>query len=205
MNPDEFLLHRRTLNKSKSIWILGFGFANPNSFQKIRFVDLFCPTVFNRFVLWIRFVDSFCRPVLERFASWICFVASFRGFVLLICFVKTKIPNYVIHFVLEGFVYNSRILTYNSFNQYIITPLSLVWPPTSSSTLRRSSADAIWRSDTERLSSSTKDTLDSNHHHNCCWSEINNDPIRHLFNWLSCNSELLMAHYTFCNTCKNLD
>ena len=127
---------------------------------------------------------------------------SFCGFISWIRFVKTKIPNYLIHFLLKGFVYNSRILTYNSFNQYIITPLSLVWPPASSSTLRHSSADAIWRSDTERLSSSTKDTLDSNHHHNCCWSEINNDPIRHLFNCLRCNSELLMAHYTFCNTCK---
>ncbi len=71
-NPDESLVHRRTLNKPESLWILGFGFANPYWFQKIRFVDSFCRPFFkdsfHGFVLWIRF--------------WkIRFVDSFRGFV----------------------------------------------------------------------------------------------------------------------------
>jgi hypothetical protein len=35
---------------------------------------------------------------------------SFHGFVSWIRFVKAKIPNYSIHFVSEGFVYESRIL-----------------------------------------------------------------------------------------------
>jgi hypothetical protein len=46
-------------------------------------------------------VDSFRRPVFERFVLWIRFV-------------KTKIPNYSIHFVLEGFVYESLIKTFSS-------------------------------------------------------------------------------------------
>jgi hypothetical protein len=45
-------------------------------------------------------VDSFRRPVFQRFISWIRFVRS-------------KIPNYTIRFVLEGFVYESRILIKN--------------------------------------------------------------------------------------------
>jgi hypothetical protein len=95
-NPDESLVHRRTLNKPESLWILGFGFVNPYWFQKICFVDLFC------ILFWkIHFVDSFCGFVL-----WICF----WKICLWIRFVKTKIPNYSIRFVLEGFVYKSCIL-----------------------------------------------------------------------------------------------
>jgi hypothetical protein len=48
--------------------------------------------------LKIRFVDSICRPVFKRFFLWIRFVRS-------------KIPNYSIRFVSEGFLYDSRILT----------------------------------------------------------------------------------------------
>ena len=64
------------------------------------------PTVFKRFVSWIRCVlrcskDSFCGFVFERFVLWICFVKKF-------------FPNYSIRFVLEGFVYESRILTKNN-------------------------------------------------------------------------------------------
>ncbi len=68
-NPDESLVHRHTLNKPKSLRILGFGFANPYWFQKISFVDSFhrpfLKDLFCGFVSWIRF--------------WkICFVDSFR-------------------------------------------------------------------------------------------------------------------------------
>jgi hypothetical protein len=58
-NPDESLVHRRTLNKPESLQILGFGFANPYWFQKICFVDSFrkpcLKDSFCGFVLWIRF------------------------------------------------------------------------------------------------------------------------------------------------------
>ncbi len=60
-NPDESLVHRRTLNKPESIGILGFGFANPYWFQKIHFVDSFRRPVFERFVSWIRCVDLFLK------------------------------------------------------------------------------------------------------------------------------------------------
>ncbi len=68
-NPEESLVHRRTLNKPESLQILGFGFANPYWFQKIHFVVLFLRPFlkdsFPGFVLWICF--------------WkICLVASFR-------------------------------------------------------------------------------------------------------------------------------
>ena len=66
MNPYKSLAHKCTLNKPKSVWILGFGFANPYCFQNICFVDSFCPTVFERCVLSygvqkICFVDSFWK------------------------------------------------------------------------------------------------------------------------------------------------
>jgi hypothetical protein len=75
-NPDESLLHKRTLDKS-------LGFANPYGVQKIRFVDSFCPTVFKRFVSWIRFVlrcskDSFRGFVSSYGVQKIRFVDSFR-------------------------------------------------------------------------------------------------------------------------------
>ncbi len=92
-SPDESLVHRRTLNKPESIRILGFRFANPYWFQKICFADLFRRPVFERFVSWIRFVDLFLKD-------------SFCGFILW----KQKISNFSIRFVLEGFVYESRIL-----------------------------------------------------------------------------------------------
>ncbi len=51
-NPDESLVHRRTLNKPESIWILGFGFSNPYWFVSwICFVDLFLKDTFRGFVL----------------------------------------------------------------------------------------------------------------------------------------------------------
>ncbi len=56
MNPDESLVHRCTINKSKSIHVLCFRFANLYSVQKVCFMDWFRPTVFKRFVSWIRFV-----------------------------------------------------------------------------------------------------------------------------------------------------
>ena len=129
-NPDLSLVHRRTLNKHKSLWILGFGFSNPYWFQKIRFVDSFCrPFVkdsFFGFVSWICFVELFLKDLFCGFVLWICFWKirfvdlflkdSFRGFIFerfvsWIRFVKAKIPNYSIRFVSEGFVYESRILT----------------------------------------------------------------------------------------------
>jgi hypothetical protein len=58
--------------------------------QKICFVDLFCPKVLKRFVLWI-------------------------------CFVGPKISKYSICFILEGFVYDSRILSFNL--------ISFLWKP----------------------------------------------------------------------------
>jgi hypothetical protein len=45
-------------------------------------------------------VDLIGRPVFKRFVSWISFERS-------------KIPNYSICFVVEGFIYNSRILYQN--------------------------------------------------------------------------------------------
>ncbi len=69
-NHDESLVHRRTLNKPKSMQILGFRFANPYCFQKICFMDSFCPTVFKRFVLWIWFVDLFLKDLFCGFVLW---------------------------------------------------------------------------------------------------------------------------------------
>ena len=89
-NPDESLVHRRTLNKPKSLQILGFGFANPYWFQKICFVDLFRRPFLK---------DSFRGFVFERFVLWIRFV-------------KAKISKYLIRFVLEGLVYNPASLKY---------------------------------------------------------------------------------------------
>jgi hypothetical protein len=36
-------------------------FDSPYAVQKIHFVDLFCPTVLKRFVLWIGFVTRFSK------------------------------------------------------------------------------------------------------------------------------------------------
>jgi hypothetical protein len=63
--PDKSLAHRRTFNKPKSIQILGLGYC----FQKIHFLDSFCPTVLKRLVLSIQFVDLFLKDL-------------FRGFIL---------------------------------------------------------------------------------------------------------------------------
>ena len=62
-NPDKSLVRRRTLNKPKSIQILGFGFANPYWIKNICFVDSFCRPVFERFVSWIRLVDLFLKDL----------------------------------------------------------------------------------------------------------------------------------------------
>jgi hypothetical protein len=75
-NPDESLLHRRTLDGS-------LGFANPYSVQKIRFVDSFGTTVFKRFVSWIRFVLRCSKDSVRGFDSYygvqkIRFMDSFR-------------------------------------------------------------------------------------------------------------------------------
>jgi hypothetical protein len=123
-------------------------------------VELFCPTVFKRFVLWIRFVTQFSKDStnptnpknphksLLLYTSWIrlnlldsnsrilwCSKDSFRGFVLSysvqkirfvdsfcptvlkrfiswICFGETRIPNYLICLILEGFVFDSCILNF---------------------------------------------------------------------------------------------
>ncbi len=81
-NPDESLVHRRTLYKPKSLQILGFGFANPYWFQKIRFLDSFCRPFlkdsFCEFVSWIRFwkirfVDSFCKNKNSKLLDLFCF------------------------------------------------------------------------------------------------------------------------------------
>ncbi len=95
-NPYESLVYRRTLNKPESVWILGFGFTNPYCFQKIHFVDLFHPMVFKKFVLWIWIVlrcskDSFCGFVSELFFQ-----------------------IYSIRFDLEGFVYESCRLNFET-------------------------------------------------------------------------------------------
>ncbi len=70
MNLDKSFLHRRTLNKPKSIWILGFGFTNQYCFQKICFMDSFCRPFFERYVLWIRFVDLFSKDLFCGFVLW---------------------------------------------------------------------------------------------------------------------------------------
>jgi len=101
MNPNESLVQRRTLNKPESIPILGFGLANPYGVQKICFVDWFCPTVFKRFVLWIQFVGLFSK-------DWFLFIRS-------------KIPNYSICSVSEGFVYDSCILKNKAFKKVLGT------------------------------------------------------------------------------------
>jgi hypothetical protein len=85
-------------------------------------LDSRIPTVFKRFVLWIRFVlrcwkDSFCGFVSWRNFQKICFVDLFRDaivkrFVSWIRFVRPKISKDSICFVSEGFVYESRILSF---------------------------------------------------------------------------------------------
>ncbi len=81
-NPDESLVHRRTLNKPESIQILGFRFANPYWFQKICFVDSFRRSFlkdsFYGFVLWIRFwkirfMDSFRESKNPKLLDSFCF------------------------------------------------------------------------------------------------------------------------------------
>ncbi len=59
--------------------------------------DSFCGFVSSYGVQKIRFVDSFRTTVFKRFVSWIRFV-------------RPKISKDSIRFVLEGFVYKSRIL-----------------------------------------------------------------------------------------------
>ncbi len=60
--------------------------------------DSFCGFVLYYGVQKIRFVDSFRATVFKRFVSWIRFV-------------RPKISKDLIRFVLEGFVYESHILT----------------------------------------------------------------------------------------------
>jgi hypothetical protein len=38
-NPHKSLVHKHTINRSESVWILGFRFVNPCSEQKIHFRD----------------------------------------------------------------------------------------------------------------------------------------------------------------------
>jgi hypothetical protein len=71
-NPHEssrILVHRRTLNKYKSIRIPYFGFANPYGIQKIRIVDSFRRPGFIRFVSWIHFVYLFSKDLYRGFDS----------------------------------------------------------------------------------------------------------------------------------------
>ena len=81
-NPHKSSQILSTIAQNKSLRIQAGGFANPD--LRIR-------------TLKICIADSFCRPVFQRFVLWIRFVRS-------------KIPNYLIRFVSEGFVYESRIL-----------------------------------------------------------------------------------------------
>jgi hypothetical protein len=99
MNPNESLVHRRTLNKPESIPILGFGSVNPYGVQKICFVDSFCLTVFKRFVSWIRFVGLFSK-------DWFSFHKIKNSKLLdLFCFGR----------ICKNFVYDSRILKNKAF------------------------------------------------------------------------------------------
>ncbi len=99
MNPHESWRILSTIAQNKSLQIQAVGLANPDSqiwTLKIRIADSICIAFFHKICI----VDSFCRPVFQRFISWIRFVRS-------------KIPNYSICFVLEGFVYESRILKFD--------------------------------------------------------------------------------------------
>ncbi len=69
-----------------------YRFTNPYESLGFGFANLYG-------VQKIRFVDSFRTTVFKRFVSWIRFVNIF-------------FPNYSIRFVSEGFVYESRILTF---------------------------------------------------------------------------------------------
>jgi hypothetical protein len=84
-NPHESWRILSTIAWNISLQIQAGGFANPDS---------------RIWTLKICIANLFCRPVFQRFVLWIRFVRS-------------KIPNYSICFVAEGFVYESRILNYN--------------------------------------------------------------------------------------------
>ena len=84
------------MNKSNSIQILCFGFANLYPVQKICFVSTFCPTVF---LLCSK--DLFCGFDLTYGVQTICFVNSFWN--LLIFFFQ----NYFFCINLEEFVYEN--------------------------------------------------------------------------------------------------
>ncbi len=90
-NPHESWQILSAIARNESLRIQAGRFPNPDS--QIQ-------------TLKIRIVDSFCRPVFQRFVLWIRFERS-------------KIPNHSICFVLEGFVYESRILSLTTF-EYII-------------------------------------------------------------------------------------
>jgi hypothetical protein len=92
---------------------------------------------YKRFVNpWIHFIlicqfskDSIRGFVLYYGVQKICCVDSFRPtvfkrFVLWIYFVRPKIPNYSIHFDLEGFIYDSRIHTKDPY-YYLVNVISL--------------------------------------------------------------------------------
>jgi hypothetical protein len=83
-----------TIAQNKSLRIQAGGFANPDS--RIR-------------TLKIRIPDLIRRAFFKRFVSWLRFVRS-------------KNPNYSIRFVSEGFVYESRILSYDA----LLLPISVM-------------------------------------------------------------------------------
>ncbi len=84
MNPDESWRILSTIAWNKSVRIQAGGLMNPD--LRIR-------------TLKIRIADLIRRTFLKRLVSWIRFVIP-------------KFPNNSICFDLEGFVYDSRILTY---------------------------------------------------------------------------------------------
>ncbi len=87
-NTQESLVHRLTLNNSKSVQILCFGFANPYCFQKIHFVDSTRSTVLKRFISWIWFVKIKIPKGLIRFDSW-GFVYESRNLTKFACELST--------------------------------------------------------------------------------------------------------------------
>jgi hypothetical protein len=125
--------------------ILLHRFANPDlrvRFLKIRIVDS-CDLNFQRFDLFSRIqrilstiaqnkslriqAGRFANPDLRIRTLKICIAdlirrAFFKRFVSWIRFVRSKIPNYSIRFVLEGFVYESRILSYDA----LLLPISVM-------------------------------------------------------------------------------
>ncbi len=73
-----------TIAQNESLRIQAGGLVNPDS---------------RIWTLRICIADLFCRPVFERFVSWIRFV-------------RPNISKDSIHFISEGFVYESRILKF---------------------------------------------------------------------------------------------